>query len=229
MASAALQENINRFVDKSASWNLRINPRKCAVIRFTHRSSNIPTIGNSPYSVNNSILQFTEKHPDLGIKTHNSLKFHEHIRSKVNAAGALTSNLLSSTVCRDPEFIISLYTSHVRPMLEYGSQVWNMGYIGDTQMIESIQRRWTRAIPQVGHLDYGDRLQALNLYSMAGRLLRADLIYVWRMFNNKCALKPGDFFQPSLSQTTRGHSHKLQVQRSRLECLTSEKDFSLAG
>ena len=34
-----LQDNINKFVKTSASWNLRINPNKCAAIRFTARNS----------------------------------------------------------------------------------------------------------------------------------------------------------------------------------------------
>ena len=184
----------------------------------------MPRAGDSPYTVNGSVLQFKSKHPDLGITIENSLKFHEHVRAKTNSAGALTSNLLSSTLCRDPEFLISLYISYIRPMLEYGSPLWNLGYVGDTQMVERIQRRWTREVTSVAHLSYEERLQALNLYSMRGRLLRADLIYVWKIFNGKCALKPSDLFQLSLSQQTRGHPLKLQVPGTQRE--TRRRFFS---
>ena len=216
-ASMILQDNINTFFQTSDSWNLRINPNKCAVLRFTNRGSNLPNTGVSPYSINNIPLQFADAHPDLGIKIENSLKFHGHIRCKANMAGALVSNLLCSTVCREPQFMVNLYISYIRPQLEYGSQLWNMGYVGDIQTIEKIQRRWTRAITVVAHLPYEERLRALNLYSMSGRLLRADLIYMWRIFNDRCAIQPDDLFQRSLGQSTRGHSLKLQVPRTHLD------------
>ena len=77
--------------------------------------------------------------------------------------------------------------------------------------------RWTRAVTQISHLPYGERLKELDLFSMQGRLLRADLIYVWRIFNDKCAVKPEDLFQSSLGQSSRCHSFKLQVNRTRLD------------
>ena len=140
--------------------------------------SSLPSTGLSPYVVNGVYLKFKESHPDLGIHVDRNLKFHGHIRSRVNLAGALTTNLLSSTLCREPEFILNLYTTHIRPLLEYGSALWNLGYIGDLKLMESIQRRWTRAIDSVSHLSYGERLQQLDLYSVYGRLLRADIIMV---------------------------------------------------
>ena len=217
VASNLLQRNVDMLVMTSASWNLSINSSKCAVVRFSHRNCSLPFSGESPYNVNGSPIIFSEIHADLGIRIERSLKFHHHIRSRVNVAGALTTNLLSSTKCRDQDFILNIYISHIRPQLEYGSPLWNMGYVGDLKLVERIQRRWTRAITSIEHLSYGERLRQLDLYSMYGRLLRADLILTWKIFNNKCAIKPADLFKPSLSQITRGHSKKIQVERFRLD------------
>ena len=52
-----------------------------------------------------------------------SLKFHEHGQRSVTVAGNLTTRLLSCTVFIDRYFLIDLYTTHVRPKLEYASQV----------------------------------------------------------------------------------------------------------
>ena len=113
--------------------------------------------------------------------------------------------------------MLSIYISHVRPQLEYGSQLWNQGYIGDTTLVERIQRRWTREMDGIGHLPYDERLRALDLYSVRGRLLRADLLLVWKMFHGECALNPREFFEPTLSTITRGHSLKMRVQQCRLD------------
>ena len=139
--------------------------------------------------------------------------------------GAETTNLLSSTLCREADFILNIYTGHIRPKLDYGSPLWNMGYIGDTRLIEGIQRRWTRAIDSISHLPYEQRLRELDLYSMYGRMLRADLILVWKIFNKQCAISPNDLFLPPLNQRSRGHSHKLQIRRCSLD--VRKRFFSL--
>ena len=63
-------------------------------------------------------------------------------------------------------------------------------------------------------LSYDERLQALDLYSVQGRLLRADMIQCWKIFNGKSCLTPDDIFgaQP-VQNRTRGHCHKIFVQR----------------
>ena len=146
IAQTTIQRNIDILIRTSDSWNLVINQSKCTVMRFAPRNSALPVSGVSPYEVNNSILSFAETHGDLGIQIDNTLKFHSYIRRKVNSVSALTNNILSSTLCRDREFIINIYTSHVRPLLEYGSPVWNLGYVTDLKLLERVQRRWTREI-----------------------------------------------------------------------------------
>ena len=139
------------------------------------------------------------------------------LEPRVGMVGAETTNLLSSTLCKDAEFLLNVYTTHIRPKLDYGSALWNMGYIGDMKLVEGIQRRWTRAVTDVSHLTYDERLRQLDLYSMHGRLLRADLIQTWKILNGKCAINPSDLFTPSLGQGTRGHALKLQVQHCRTD------------
>ena len=92
-----------------------------------------------------------------------------------------------------------------------------MGYVGDTKLVEGIQRRWTRAITILSHLPYEKRLRQLDLFSMYGRLLRADLIHVWKILHGKCAIGIDDLFVLSLSQGTRGHPLKLQTRYCRLD------------
>ncbi len=48
-------------------------------------------------------------------------------------------------------------------------------------MLEQVQRRWTKKINGFVHYSYSDRLCRLNLYSVKGRLLGADLIQVWKI------------------------------------------------
>ena len=48
-----------------------------------------------------------------------------------------------------------LYTSLVRPILEYGNVVWAPTLKRDQQTIENVQRRTTKLVPEVKNLEYG--------------------------------------------------------------------------
>ncbi len=47
--------------------------------------------------------------------------------------------------------------------------------VGCFKLLESVQRSWTHHIEGMSDLPYAVRLQVLDLYSVQGRLVRADL------------------------------------------------------
>ena len=129
----------------------------------------------------------------------------------------LTTNLFSCTVSRTSGFLMNVYRSHVRPLLEYASPLWNVGYLGDVRKLERVQRRWTRAVTDLAELPYEVRLQRLNLFSVEGRMLRSDLILVYKTIHDLCAIKFDEIFSFSETDRTRGHPYKLFKPRSDIE------------
>ena len=102
-----------------------------------------------------------------------------------------------------------LLVTHIRPVLEYSSCLWYTGYVNDMRLLEKVQRRWTKQIEGLSDLSYADRLKFLNLYSVQGRLLRADLLQYWKILNGRSSIVPTDIFQLSPETRTRGHRLKL--------------------
>lgn len=131
-------------------------------------------------------------------------------------AGGVASNLLKSTVCRSPSFMKSLLISDIRPLIDFASPVWNTGFLGDLNLLESIQRRWTKQVINFSHLSYPERLSNLNFVSIKGRLLRTDLILCYKIFHDLSPIKPLDLFIMS-PLGTRGHNFKIFVPRSQTE------------
>ena len=91
-------------------------------------------------------------------------------------AAGLASNLLRFTVNRSPEFMVVLFVSHIRPISDYCSCIWNVGHVSDLALLETVQRRWAKNVVGFSNLSYAERLRSLNLFSIKGRLLRSDLI-----------------------------------------------------
>ena len=69
--------------------------------------------------------------------------------------------------------MIAIYKALIRPHLEYCVQLWNPvaahGSWGTVLELESVQRRFTRLIDEVGTLPYSRRLDILNLTTLAER------------------------------------------------------------
>ncbi|KAF0314297.1 hypothetical protein FJT64_015231 [Amphibalanus amphitrite] len=120
--------------------------------------------------------------------------------------------------------MLHILRTHIRPVLEYASVVWNTGYIDDLRRLEAVQRLWTRHINGLQNMEYGDRLRQLNLFSVKGRLIRSDLIKCWKIFHSPGPIKPSDLWELSSERRTRGHQLKITVRRCQLD--TRSRFFS---
>ena len=212
------QRDIHILFHTANSWGLQMNDKKCSVLHLGGSSSNRDITTDFQFFMGNLAIRKSVSEADLGVTIDGSMKFHQHIASTARKAGGLVTNLLRSTLNRESFFMITLYVSHVGPIIDYCSCLWNLGYVGDLRRLESIQRRWTRSIACLEHMDYASRLKTLDLYSIKGRLIRADVLKYWKIFHGKCSIRPDQIFAPCVSVGTRGHPFKIGVTRAVREC-----------
>ena len=182
------------------------NVGKCANLRFQRGSSpcfdNLYTLGSEP-------IKYVPSHGDLGVTVDCQLKFHKHIEKVCAKVGGMASNFLKSTVCRSSKFMLNVLTIHLRPVLEYGSPLWNTGYKGDLVLLEAVQRRWTKNIEGLESLPYHARLSHLDLFSVQGRLWRTDMLLCWKIFHGASRIRPEQLFVMAPDVGTRGHAFKI--------------------
>jgi len=69
---------------------------------------------------------------------------------------------------------------YVRPILEYSSVAWNPYLIKDIKALKSVQRRFTKMLPDTEKLTY-QRLRILQLDSLELRRVRADLLFTYKL------------------------------------------------
>ena len=111
----------------------------------------------------------------------------------------------------DSQSLLKLYTSLVRATLEYANAAWTPILRRDQILLENVQRRATKLIPELRDRDHEDRLRALKLPSLYYRRARGDMIEAYKFTHRyKTQQEP---LQRESNTTTRGHSYKLKKER----------------
>ena len=92
---------------------------------------------------------------------------------------------------RDANTIRLLYTTLVRPILDYVSTIWNPSLMSD--ILEKVQRRATKLISSLENLSYDQRLQQLNLPTLLYHRTWIDIIMTYKILHRVVSLDENDF------------------------------------
>lgn len=93
------------------------------------------------------------------------------------------SVLFRGFTSRDPNLLKKAFIVYIRPLLEYNCIVWNPTNVYLTNLLESVQRKFTKRIPSLSHLSYSARLASLNLEPLELRRLKFDLINYFKFLS----------------------------------------------
>jgi hypothetical protein len=158
--NVALQHDMNRLVEWSNKWLIKFNADKCKVMHFGKKNQNYnyslyeKTFDNK--TIARSLIKTVEER-DLGIILTNDLKWDHHINVAAGKAYKKLGLIKHSFSNLDEVSIKLLYTSLVRPHLEYGAPIWNPFLKKDIEKLEKVQHAATR-IQQFKGLSYSQRL-----------------------------------------------------------------------
>ena len=91
--------------------------------------------------------------------------------------------------------------------------------------MERVQRRATRLIPDLARLSYEEeRLMATGLYTLERRLLRGDMIEMFKIMKGRDKISEDELFNRVDSDRTRSHS--LRVQKRRVKMVVRHGTFT---
>ena len=177
---SSVAEDIEELEVWESIWLLQFNPAKCKVVHINF--NNNPFLN---YKVNGIELEVSAQEKDLGVITHSSLLWNEQIKACISKANRMICWIVRNLVIREKVVMIAIYKALIRPHLEYCVQLWNppAAHVswGTVLELESVQRRFTRLIDEVGTLPYSRRLEILNLTTLAERRIRGDLIEAFKV------------------------------------------------
>ena len=118
---------------------------------------------NGYYNMDEKKLANVNIEKDLGIIFDSELSFEKHIATKVKKANSLAGMVRPSFRYLDKYIFKTLFTSIIRPHLEYGAPIWNPHSKNLIEMIENVQHRSSKLVPGLSNLSYQERLKALRL------------------------------------------------------------------
>ena len=114
---------------------------------------------------------------DLGIIMSSNVSWENHILMLHKAAIKLSAWILNIFHTRDKSVLIPLFNSLVRSKLEYCCQIWDPSQIKLIDLLEDIQRSFTRKIKNMYNFDYWTRLKKLGILSLQHRRERLIINY----------------------------------------------------
>ena len=208
-----LQEDIKAMQLWSEKWLLCFHPDRCKCMR----------IGNSDIDLyayrlndNGKAMEFSKSEKDIGVIIDSKLTFENHINEKVNKANSIMGVIRRTFEFLDIKTFRLLYTSLVRPHIEYANQVWNPYLKKHIDMLENVQRRATKSIPGLSNLSYEERLRKINIPTLAYRRIRGDMVETYKILSEKYDPEVSNFINLRDDSNTRGHIYKIYKSRARL-------------
>lgn len=180
-----LQNDLNLFYNWCTKNLMELNINKCKYITF-YRGSYI----DANYSLGNHQLERVLSMNDLGVLLDPKLSFNQHVSLIVNKARGILGFIKRwAKEFNDPYVTKRLYTSLVRPVLEYASVVWDPVYMTHINSIESVQKQFLLFCLRSLHwnlLDlppYTSRLALIKLPTLKSRRTMLNVSFILNLIN----------------------------------------------
>ena len=169
-----LQEDLRKLQSWSSKWLLQFNEEKCKVMHISLRKTN----PRFEYQMNDVPLTETAVEKDLGVYVSEDWQSSAHTAKAANKANQALGRIRRTLTSMNKTMFMKVYPSMVRSHLEYAAQAWSPRLRKDIVMLEKVQRRATKMIPECREMEYEQRLEYLGLTTLEERRRRGDLIQV---------------------------------------------------
>lgn len=190
-----LENDLKAVALWAKEWQLSLSVPKCNIISFGTCTT------QKNYTINENQLTRCSQVKDLGVWIESTLKHSVHCQKVSTAANYKCISIHRNFETKESEFLTKMFNTYVKPTLMYNTVITNPYLKKDINMLENVQRRYTKRIPGLRDLSYQDRLKSLGLHSLEYQRLECDLVMAFKILNNFTPLNPSSIFKESLLNT----------------------------
>ena len=156
VASRLLQCSLDQLFLWSTLWQLHVSIPKCSILSI----SNSKLVRSRHYLIGDHPLPQVTTCSDLGVIMDTHLSLSHHILSTAKKASRQSALILRCFLSRDADNLKLAFCTYVRPTVEYASSIWSPHTQKDTDLLENVQRRFTKSISKLHYLPYTARLSS---------------------------------------------------------------------
>ena len=202
-----LQQDLDRIVKWSDTWQMQFNPSKCTVLRVTRKHAPI----KHDYTMMGTTLCHVNHYPYLGVELTSDLSWSLHIDNITNKANR-SLNFIRRNLHDCPQYIKEkAYQSFVRPNIEYASSVWDPYLKKDCQSLDKIQRKAARFVTSSYRREdsVGQMLQSLGWQSLGQRRFIERQTILWKARHDQVAVPIPSYITTHTRKTRENNSQAL--------------------
>ena len=200
----SFQADLDNVLAWTELWQMPLNIEKCAVMHLGNKNP------SHQFTLGNVMLKTTSAERDLGVHVDDELKFHLHVAKVLKKCKSLLAIIKRTFTCVNKRIMSKLYKALIRPMIEYGNSVWGPFYKCDQVMLEKMQRRVTKMVPELRQFSYPERLEQMNIPTLKYRRTRGDMIMLHKMVTGRLRIHSALECTEERRHRTRGHSRRLR-------------------